>query len=200
MSDPRSPASRCTDSPRPCPIFGRDHNGFNLVYEPGGRQPSTGHMLRDPDRRGASWASTRAASALDYAALPLFVHYLFGKNALERERIYTDVKRALRQVARIGFAPVDIALWDLAGKFYDTPIYRLLGGYKDAAALPTPAPTMATTSRTACPARRPTPTLPSSVASWAIPRSRSTAGARRRSARRSPPSTPSASGSAAQWT
>ena len=61
----------------------------------------------------------------------MFVQYLFGKNALERERIYTDVNRALRQVARIGYAPVDIALWDLAGKYYDTPVYRLLGGYKE---------------------------------------------------------------------
>ncbi len=41
------------------------------------------------------------------------------------------MKRALRQVARIGLAPVDIALWDLAGKYYQTPIYRLLGGYKE---------------------------------------------------------------------
>jgi L-alanine-DL-glutamate epimerase-like enolase superfamily enzyme len=34
-------------------------------------------------------------------------------------------------VARIGVAPVDIALWDLAGKYYNAPIYRLLGGYKE---------------------------------------------------------------------
>ena len=129
----------------------------------------------------------------------MFVHYLFGKNALERERIYTDVNRALRQMARIGFAPVDIALWDLAGKYYDTPIHRLLGGYKER--LPaTPAPTTATISRTACPARRPTPTSPSSAWSWAIRPSRSTAGDGRRSARRSPTCTRSASGSAAGWT
>ena len=25
----------------------------------------------------------------------------------------------------------NIALWDLAGKYYQTPIYRLLGGYKE---------------------------------------------------------------------
>ena len=78
-----------------------------------------------------SLANTRAVRTLDLAALPMFVQYLFGKNALERERIYTDVNRALRQVARIGYAPVDICLWDLAGKFYDAPVHRLLGGYKE---------------------------------------------------------------------
>ena len=61
----------------------------------------------------------------------MFVHYLLGPNALERERIYTDVNRALRQVARMGFAPIDVALWDIAGKFHDVPIYKLLGGYRD---------------------------------------------------------------------
>jgi L-alanine-DL-glutamate epimerase-like enolase superfamily enzyme len=62
------------------------------------------------------------------AALNMFVHYLLGRNALEREVIYQDVKRALRQVARIGLAPIDVALWDIAGKYYDAPIYELLGG------------------------------------------------------------------------
>jgi L-alanine-DL-glutamate epimerase-like enolase superfamily enzyme len=70
-------------------------------------------------------------SATDYATLPRFAGYLIGRSALERERIYTDVKRALRQVARIGMAPVDVALWDLAGRYYDAPIYKLLGGYKE---------------------------------------------------------------------
>jgi L-alanine-DL-glutamate epimerase-like enolase superfamily enzyme len=63
--------------------------------------------------------------------LPRFASYLIGKNALERERFYSDINRALRQVARIGLAPIDIALWDLAGKVHEAPIYRLLGGYKE---------------------------------------------------------------------
>ena len=110
--------------------LGRDYNGFNLVYDPGGTVTQTGYIIRILTDVGlvGEWAG---GSAADYAVLPSFAHYLIGKNALERERIYSDVKRALRQVARIGLAPVDIALWDLAGKYYETPIYRLLGGYKE---------------------------------------------------------------------
>jgi len=111
------------------PDIGRDYNGFNLVYEPGAKTTIGGYVLRIMTDVGVV-GEHAGGTALDYAAFPMFVNYLFGKNALERERIYTDVNRALRQMARIGYAPVDIALWDLAGKFYDTPVHRLLGGYK----------------------------------------------------------------------
>jgi L-alanine-DL-glutamate epimerase-like enolase superfamily enzyme len=36
----------------------------------------------------------------------------------------------MRKVDRMGLGPLDIALWDLAGKVYQSPIYRLLGGWK----------------------------------------------------------------------
>jgi L-alanine-DL-glutamate epimerase-like enolase superfamily enzyme len=110
--------------------MGTDYNGFNLVYTPGSEITSGGHIIRIFSDVGVI-GEYAGGGAADYAVLPRFTHYLIGKNALERERIYTDVKRALRQVARIGMAPVDVALWDLAGKYYDTPIYRLLGGYKE---------------------------------------------------------------------
>jgi L-alanine-DL-glutamate epimerase-like enolase superfamily enzyme len=110
--------------------MGRDYNGFNLVYAPGSTATQTNYIIRILTDVGLVGEYV-GGSAADYAILPSFAHYLIGKHALERERIYADVKRALRQVARIGLAPVDIALWDLAGKYYQTPVYRLLGGYKE---------------------------------------------------------------------
>ena len=110
--------------------FGTDHNGFNLVYVPGGTITRKGYIIRIIADSGVS-GEYAGASGAEYSTLPMFAHYLVGRNALERERIYTDVKRALRQVARIGLGPVDTALWDLAGKYYDAPIYRLLGGYRE---------------------------------------------------------------------
>ena len=67
---------------------------------------------------------------VDVAVIPRLWPFLKGRNALEREFIYDEIKRAQRQNARIGVAPVDIALWDLAGRLLDQPIYRLLGGWK----------------------------------------------------------------------
>ena len=110
--------------------LGTDYNGFNLVYEPGGNVTMKGYILRIGTDVGLV-GEYAGGSAAEYSTLPSFAHYLIGKHALERERIYTDVKRALRQSARLGLAPVDIALWDLAGKYHQTPIYRLLGGYKE---------------------------------------------------------------------
>ena len=66
----------------------------------------------------------------DYAALPSFVDFLIGTNALQREWIYARVGHATR-MNRVGMAPIDIALWDLAGKYHGAPINQLLGGYKE---------------------------------------------------------------------
>ena len=109
--------------------LGTDYNGFNLVYEPGNRISQRGNILRIETDQGivGEYAGGRAA---EFSTIPLFAHFLIGRSALERELIYTEVKRALRQVARIGLAPIDIALWDIAGKLYDQPVYKLLGGYK----------------------------------------------------------------------
>ncbi len=109
--------------------MGRDYNGFNLVYEPGGEAHGSGHIIRILTDQGVT-GEYAGGNAAEYSTLPSFKHYLLGRSAIERERIYTDVRRALRQVARIGFAPVDNALWDLAGKLYDAPVHKLLGGYK----------------------------------------------------------------------
>ena len=96
--------------------LGTDYNGFNLVYSPGAKAEQKGRIMRIFTDAGVIGEYAGVGDA-DLATLPRFKHYLLGRSALERERIYSDVNRALRQVARIGLAPVDIALWDLAGKY-----------------------------------------------------------------------------------
>jgi L-alanine-DL-glutamate epimerase-like enolase superfamily enzyme len=130
MADPKITAIELHEYAYTLKELGTDYNGFNLVYTPGGAVHGKGHILRILTDVGVI-GEYAGGSAAEYSTLPGFAHYLIGKNALERERIYSDVRRALRQVARIGVAPVDIALWDLAGKYYNAPIYRLLGGYKE---------------------------------------------------------------------
>jgi len=67
---------------------------------------------------------------VEAAMLPQALPLLIGYNALERENIYNQAKRHLKKALRTGLAAVDIVLWDLAGKYYNAPIYELLGGYR----------------------------------------------------------------------
>ncbi len=67
---------------------------------------------------------------IEYAGACVVAEMLVGQDPLEREYIYTRIKQRMRQQAEIGIAPVDIALWDLAGKYHRAPIHRLLGGYR----------------------------------------------------------------------
>ena len=60
-----------------------------------------------------------------------FAPFLIGKNATNRELFYNQAKILLRKQDRMGIGPIDIALWDLAGKLYEAPIYQLLGGHRE---------------------------------------------------------------------
>ncbi len=97
------------------------------IYEPGSVIPFTGHAIRIMTDAGINgeyvggWPS-------EYSAMPAIAPRLIGRNALDREGVYNDLKLTLRQKARMGMSQVDIALWDFAGKFYQAPIYELLGG------------------------------------------------------------------------
>lgn len=57
--------------------------------------------------------------------------YLLGQNPLDIEHHWQYLYRFshFRGAAVMGaLSAVDIALWDIAGKYYHTPVYRLLGG------------------------------------------------------------------------
>ena len=73
------------------------------------------------------WGGTRGALA---QTLQL-VSDLPGKDSDMRELFYTDWQRRLGHQDRMGIGPVDICLWDLAGKEVGKPIYKLLGGFRD---------------------------------------------------------------------
>lgn len=56
---------------------------------------------------------------------------LLGRDAEARALIYDDLKREVRAYDHMGHGPLDIALWDLAGKKYGVSVARLLGGFRD---------------------------------------------------------------------
>lgn len=57
--------------------------------------------------------------------------YLIGRDPLERKEIWQDLWTSFRHTDHFGMGPIDIALWDLAGKHYDESVSTLLGGGKD---------------------------------------------------------------------
>lgn len=111
--------------------LGKDYNTFNLVYEPGGTLTQQGGILRIHTDHGivGEFAGPSQGSPT-IAEVRAIASYLIGKDALAREWIYNDLKRGSRQMLGTGLSLIDICLWDIAGKFYQEPLYRLLGGEK----------------------------------------------------------------------
>ncbi|MGD8292317.1 MAG: hypothetical protein PVF37_11470, partial [Desulfobacterales bacterium] len=66
-----------------------------------------------------------------------FKEILIGENPFDINRLWDKLYTATRMEGQKGIAvqalsAVDIALWDIKGKFYDTPVSNLLGGcYRD---------------------------------------------------------------------
>lgn len=107
----------------------KDYNGFNLVYKKNSNQTAVTYALKVFTNQGITGTYIGGDSP-SFAQFNMFASYLIGKNPLHRELIYNDIKRALRKFDKMGMGPIDIALWDLAGKYYNAPIYELLGGWK----------------------------------------------------------------------
>ena len=58
---------------------------------------------------------------------------IINENPLDIERIWFKMYNQTRDFGRkgsviSGISAIDIALWDIAGKYYKKPIYQLLGG------------------------------------------------------------------------
>jgi L-alanine-DL-glutamate epimerase-like enolase superfamily enzyme len=106
-----------------------DETGFNLVYEPGSTLETSQIALKvhtniDVIGEYVLVTSTSPSQLAKYAK------YLVGKNPFEREKHWSEIKRGLRKYDRMGIGPLDIALWDLAGKYYGAAVHELLGTYR----------------------------------------------------------------------
>jgi L-alanine-DL-glutamate epimerase-like enolase superfamily enzyme len=82
----------------------------------------------------------RAADIVDLIETEI-APVVVGCDLLSRERIWQDVYRASKQFFAYqqtrrflyvhALGAVDLAIWDAIGKRFDTPLYRLWGGYRD---------------------------------------------------------------------
>jgi len=120
------------------------------VYNPGHTLELVHFAVRvhtDADITGefVSWTQGGSGDAFGATGPPsisqieMVKDYYLGKDALKRERHWSEIKLKLRKYDRMGLGPVDIALWDIAGKYHDAPIHELLGTYRER--LPTYAST-----------------------------------------------------------
>ena len=106
-----------------------DRSPQGLVFAPGKSIANTAHAMTIFTDTGVKGEYVWSGQ-MEYAGACAVAELLIGRDPLQREHIYSQIKQTMRQQAQIGLAPIDIALWDLAGKYYDAPIHRLLGGYR----------------------------------------------------------------------
>jgi L-alanine-DL-glutamate epimerase-like enolase superfamily enzyme len=113
----------------PIEDVGTDQHGFNLVYEPGAvtERKLFALKIEVDDGLTGEYVGGNSPGA---AQINTFADYLVGKNPLDRQQHWSEMKRALRKYDRMGIGPIDIALWDYAGKRYEAPIHELLGTYR----------------------------------------------------------------------
>ncbi|ADJ13571.1 enolase C-terminal domain-like protein [Halalkalicoccus jeotgali] len=136
--EPRITRIQSTEFSYPIEDVGTDENGFNLTYEPGAVTERKLFALQIETTEGITGEYIGGNSPA-FAQINTVADYLIGKNPLHRERHWSELKRALRKYDRMGIGPLDIALWDFAGKYHDAPIHELLGTYRER--LPTYAST-----------------------------------------------------------
>lgn len=109
-----------------------EHTHNHLAYRKGARTPMRKFAVvidADDGSRGeyvTMWGGTRPSLAQGMMLAP----NLLGRDPAMREDIYDDCKRLLHHFDHMGYAPLDIALWDLEGKRMNASIQRMLGGYR----------------------------------------------------------------------
>jgi L-alanine-DL-glutamate epimerase-like enolase superfamily enzyme len=111
------------------PDFGTDQNGTSLIYQAGNKKKVKSCAIQIHTNQGITGEFV-GGEPVAFAQFCMFAKDMIGKDPTKRELIYNNAKRCLRKFDRMGIGLADIALWDLAGKLYEAPIYELLGGWK----------------------------------------------------------------------
>jgi len=105
----------------------------NLIARKGGRMPAQRFAVRietDDGARGeyvTHWVGTPSS----FAQAAMLAPHLLGRDPSSREEIWQDLRREVRAYDHMGHGPLDIALWDLAGKQHGASVKALLGGFRD---------------------------------------------------------------------
>jgi L-alanine-DL-glutamate epimerase-like enolase superfamily enzyme len=104
----------------------------NLIAQAGGRLSAQRWAVRIETQSGARgeyvthWVGTPSS----FAQAAMLAPHLLGRDPDAREAIWQDLKREIRAYDHMGHGPLDIALWDLAGRRRSVSVARLLGGFR----------------------------------------------------------------------
>lgn len=79
------------------------------------------------------WGECLGPAKANAAVVETYAAALIGRNPLETEKLWLDLYNRLRDQGQRGLtvtalSGIDIALWDIKGKYYDAPVSELLGG------------------------------------------------------------------------
>ncbi|MEL7273472.1 MAG: mandelate racemase/muconate lactonizing enzyme family protein [Pseudomonadota bacterium] len=79
------------------------------------------------------WGECLGPNTVNAAIVQAMKPALLGRNPLDIEPIWFDLYAAWRDMGQRGVtltaqSGIDMALWDIAGKFHNVPVHRLLGG------------------------------------------------------------------------
>lgn len=104
----------------------------NVIYKKGAIVDAERFAVRICCNDGAQgeylthWVGTPST----FGQISMLAPHLLGRDPEQRQLIFDDLKREIRAYDHMGHGPLDIALWDLAGKKYNTSVAKLLGGFR----------------------------------------------------------------------
>lgn len=104
----------------------------NVIYKKGASTWAERFIVRiccDDGAQGeylTHWVGTPST----FGQIAMLAPHLIGRDPEQRQLIFDDLKREIRAYDHMGHGPLDIALWDLAGKKYNTSVTKLLGGFR----------------------------------------------------------------------
>jgi len=112
------------------PNLASDRSGIGLHYHPGPGEPQLRFGVKIHTDVGVTgeYIPPRGRAKVIMAACEALAYGLIGKPALQREQHYLSMRRATKHIGEVGIGPLDIALWDLAGKFQSVSVSEMLGG------------------------------------------------------------------------
>lgn len=104
----------------------------NIIYKEGASVKAERFAVRISCDDGACgeyvthWVGTPST----LGQMNMLCPHLIGRDPEQRQLIFDDLKREIRAYDHMAHGTLDIALWDLAGKKYQTSVAKLLGGFR----------------------------------------------------------------------